>query len=216
MKFRSMKNEITEKINSLVYHSSLEEAHVQHLFALARKLIEEAPIADRVNYSLLKFYSDWTLHSEIDRSREGALVVARIHTVILDHLKRTDNSNMADDLTAALSLNETREQLNALISKSGGDTDLFSKAKWSEIIPILAEIISRCILKIGNHSRLSHILQLVKSKPLKGTSVVEELSIIKIPSTTFNASAPKEELTYCFLINTTDTTKFVTPLTKIN
>lgn len=211
-----MTEEIIEKINSIAARLSLEEAHVQHLFTLARKLIERVSVGDRPNYAVLKFYCDWTLHSEIDRSEVGALVLSRIHKIILDNLRKTDNSGMAHDLTNALSLNEARTQLNTLIFQSGGSSNVFSITKWNEIIPILAEIISRCTLKIGSHSKLLKILQLIKSQPLKGASVVEELSIVKIPGVILNPNASREEVTYYFLINTSDTTKFVVPLVKAN
>lgn len=209
-----MTHEILEKLGKLGSRHSLEESHVQHLFALARKLIERSSSNDRTNYALLKFYCDWTLHSQIDRSEEGALVLARIHNIIHTHLRKSNNSDMANDITAALSLEKVREQLNRLILKTGGSRDTFSKARWNDIIPILAEIISRSILKIGRTSRLSKILQMIKSKPLKGTSVVEELSIIRVPSDFFGASDKNAEITFCFCINTTDTTKFIIPLMK--
>ena len=126
--------------------------------------------------------------SPVHGSKEDALVLARIHDVIHAHLKKSDNSDMVADITAALSLEKVRQQLNQLISES---LETFNKARWNEIIPVLAEIISRNKLKIGRTSRLSKILQRIKSKPLKGTSVVDELSIIKVRSDCFGASKKK-------------------------
>lgn len=84
--------------------------------------------------------------SPVHGSKEDALVLARIHDVIHAHLKKSDNSDMVADITAALSLEKVRQQLNQLISES---LETFSKARWNEIIPVLAEIISRNKLKIG-------------------------------------------------------------------
>jgi len=211
-----MISEIVEKLNNAVSHSPLEEAHVQHIFTLARKLIKKVTSTDRNKYSLLNFYCNWTMHTEIDESEEGALVLARIHRIILDQLKKSDNSSMADDITAALSFEQLRTELNALISACGGNHETFSQTKWDEIIPILAEIISQCPLKIGKKKYLSKIAQTIKSQPIKGTSVVEELSIIKVSSITFNPNASADEITYCFCIATTDTTKFVTPIMRVH
>jgi hypothetical protein len=208
-----MTNEIVEKIEKISIKNELEESHVQHLFTLSRKLIERIPKSDRHHYSLLKFYCDWTLHSKVDRSEEGALVLLRIHMIVFDNLKTHDNSKMAQDLGLALSLNETRLQLNHLISQSGGGSDIFGVDKWDEVIPILMEIIFHCSLKVGNDSRFSQIHQAIQATPLKGTSVVEELSIIKMPN--IPAFNQREGFTYCLLILTTDTTKIIAPLLTI-
>lgn len=209
-----MTDEIIVKLDYIASHQ-LEEARVQHIFTLARKLIERLPDVEHINYALLKFYCDWTMHSQIDKSKEGALIISRIHDTILDHLSRKDNTDMADDLSRVLSLEELRNQLNNLISRSGGNGETFDKPKWNEAIPILMEIISQTTLKIGKFPWLSKILAKITSQPLKGTSIVEELSITKIPSLLINPKADKGDITYCFFINTTDTTKFIIPVTKV-
>jgi len=212
-----MKDEILEKLVAIKEKPSLEESEIQHLFVLARKLIERQPETDRANYALLKFYCDWTLHSEIEHSKEGALLLSRIHSMILTHLKKTDNSSFASDLTTTLSLENLRNQLNNIIYKSGSSTDIFTRQKWAEIIPVLAEIISSCPLKIDTkHKTLSKIKQLIQAQPLKGTSVVEELAIIKIPNQykIFDRHQSETALIFCFMIKTTDTTRFITPIIK--
>jgi len=208
-----MKSEIIEKINSIVSRTPLEESHVQHLFTLARKLIEKTSEIERKHFSLLKFYCDWTLHSKIDNSKEGALIVAGIHNTMARHLKLDSNESLINDLNSVLSFSKARDQLNKLILESGGEPNLVSLEKWTEIVAILAEIISHCPLEIGKNPRFSQILKSIHARPLKGTSGVERLSIIKIPKTTFDQTASADEITFNLLIDTTDTTKFVVPLT---
>ncbi|MFZ1720806.1 MAG: hypothetical protein WAU28_05715 [Candidatus Moraniibacteriota bacterium] len=207
-----MKPEIIEKINSIVSRSPLEESHVQHLFTLVRKLIEKMPETKRKYFSLLKFYCDWTLHSKIDNSKEGALIVAGIHNTIARHLTLDNNESLINDLNSVLSFSKARDQLNNLILESGGKPNLVNLEKWTEIITILAEIISQCPLEIGKKPRFSRILKSIRARPLKGTSGVERLSIIKIPKTAFDQTASANEITFNLLIDTTDTTKFVVPL----
>jgi len=212
-----MTSEILDKLEKIKQTDKLKESDVQHLFVLARKLIERQSENDRVNYAILKFYCDWTLHSSIEHSEEGALLLSRIHSIILTHLKKTDNSSFAVDLTATLSLENVRNQLNQVISNSAGYSDMFTTKKWAEVIPILAEIISQCPLKMDTKiKKLSKIKQLLQIQPLKGTSVVEELSIIKIPNQFkfLDQHQPETSLNFCFMIKTTDTTKFITPLAK--
>lgn len=209
-----MKSEIIEKINDIISHTSLDEAHVQHLFTLSRKLIEKTPEVKRKKFSLLKFYCDWTLHSKIDNSKEGALIVARIHDTIYSYLKLGSSKGLTNDLNSVLSFSKVRSQLNNLIFKSGGSRGIVSLKRWNEIVIILAEIISHCSLEICKKPKFSKILSAIHATPLKGASVVESLSVIKIPKNAFDKTASSNEITFNLLIETTDTTKFVVPLVK--
>ncbi len=209
-----MDDQFLEKINRIAA-SPLTEAEVQHLLILTRKLIERVPQTDRPQYALLRFYCDWTVHLGIDRSAAGAEILARIHELTADHLQKKDNSSFASDLSAALSLNEVRIELNNLIERFDRAPNIFGDAKWRDVIPILAEIISLCPLKISPKNRgLQALYRAIRTRPLKGTSVVEELAVVKIPSTTFNQKAPENEITYCLMLTTTDTTRIVTPLVR--
>lgn len=212
-----MTDEIIEKLRTLQQKQTLEESRIQHLFVLARKLIEKQPQNNKVHYALLKFYCDWTLHPGIEHSEEGALLLSRMHDTILIHFKKTNNSSFAKDLTTTLSLENVRNQLNELIFKSGGSPDMFTRQNWEEIIPILAEIISHCPLKIDiKYPKLLKIKQLIKSQPIKGTSVVEELAITKILNKHqfLDSRKSETEVIFCFRIKTTDTTEIITPLTE--
>jgi len=208
-----MNDEIIAKINGIAATTPIDEAHVQHLFTLVRKLTERVPEAHTSSYSLLKFYCDWTVHSKIDRSREGALVIQRIHNTILNSLSDTIE-DVASELTATLSLSETRNQLNDIIHQFGGSQNTFSEIRWNEVVPILLEIISHCELEIGSSTKLTKTQKAIQAKPLKGSSVVTTLSIIKVPTAMFGLNAPKEQKTFCMLINTTDTTKFIVPIIR--
>lgn len=92
---------------------------------------------------------------------------------------------------------------------------MVDEAKWCMIVPILMEIISHSPLKIASkRSKLAKWYRSIRSRPLKGTSVVEELSVVKVWSAMFNEKAPSGEITYCLMLNTTDTTKIITPLIR--
>jgi hypothetical protein len=202
--------EIGTKPRSLPY-PPLTEAEVQQLFTLTRKLIERVPKIDFDQYALIKFYCDWTLHSKIDQSAEGSKLLERIHDIIFRHLKKTDNSDLASELTTALSFDTARAELNKLIAWHGGQAEIFSQDTWNkEVLPELVEIISSSPVRINSKSIT--ILKSIRNKPLKGTSVVKELDLIKIPSSTFNVKAPENEVMFFMCITMTDTTKLVVPL----
>jgi hypothetical protein len=70
----------------------------------------------RVEFFLLKFYCDWTMHPDIDRSPTGASILADAHNIIADHLQKQDNATLKAELNAALSLDTVRNQLNELLA----------------------------------------------------------------------------------------------------
>ncbi len=208
-----MNDEILNKIAGLIA-GPVNEANVQHLFTLARKLVGRAPKGDRKHFSLLKFYCDWTMHPDIDRSPAGASILADAHNIIADHLGKKDNTTLVADLTAALSLNTVREQLNDLFAYFGGPPAI-DEVKWATIVPVVAEIIAHCPLTIDpNNRQLASTLKAIRSRPLRGTSVVEELMVIKVPSKTLDPQASANEITYCISLKTTDTARFVSPLLR--
>lgn len=218
-----MKDEIIEKIERIIIRIisargrslsfPLTESEVQHFFVLVRKLIEKVSKSDKNQYALINFYCDWTVHSKIDRSKEGAKILTQIHEIIFEHLKKKDNSTLASELTSALSFDLARVQLNKLISRFGGKNDIVEPSFWNkEILPILAEIISKSPLRIKSSPRFFTMIQYIRSKPLKRKSVVEEIAIVKIPKKIFYSEKGNDEIIFFMLITTTDTTKFLAPL----
>lgn len=207
-------DEVVAKITAIAEVPNPSEANIQHLFTLARKLVERVPEADRPNYGLVKFYGDWTVHSKIDRSRIGAGVLQRVADIVFDQMKKTDTDKMVRDLTDALSFEKSRQQLNALVARFHGPADLFNADDWRRVIPILAEIISSTPLAIAKENRFKAFLNAIRAKPLKGTSVVEALELVKVPTSVFKKDAPADQITFCIKIETTDTTKIVVPLAK--
>lgn len=213
-----MDNEIVQKIENIA-RGKLTESQVSHLFVLARKLIERIPKQNRSNFSLLKFYCDWTVHSEIDRSEAGAQVLERIHNIIYNHIKKKDDTNLLPELGAALSMSTVREQLNQLVNQYrtlnvyDKNQNLFSEIKWRELLPLWAEIVSHIPLRINRkYKYLRSILDAILRHPLKGTSVVDEIKIIRLPREAFPTSKIEHQQIFCFMITTTDTTHIIAPL----
>jgi hypothetical protein len=208
-----MNNDIINKISALIA-GPVNEANIQHLFTLARKLIGRAPKGDRKQFSLLKFYCDWTMHRDIGHSVAGASILADAHNIIADPLQKKDNTTLMADLTAALSLNMVRDQLNNLLAYFGG-APAIDEAKWAAIVPVMAEIIAHCPLTIdpGNR-RLAPTLKAIRSRPLRGQSVVEQLMVIKVPNKPLDPKVAENEITYCISLKSTDTATFVSPLLR--
>ena len=206
-------DEQVAKLEAIAQNPSVSEASVHHMFTLGRKLVERLPDADRSNFALVKFYGDWTVHTKIDRSKVGAGVLQRVADIVFDQMKRTDTTTMTRDLTDALSFDRTREQLNELVVRFNGPPDLFTPGYWRRIVPTLAEIISSVPLTIAKDNRFQAFWNAIRAKPVRGTSVVEQLAVIKVPANGFAPGIPPVE-TFHIMITTTDTTKIVAALVR--
>lgn len=213
-----MKHEILEKIRTLLQKSVLSESEVAHLFSLLRKLIEGLSESTRQKFGLLKLYCDWALHLVVDRSMQGAEVLEKIHSVVVDHISRKDNSAMAKDLSDALSLHEVRDLIKELLREvDSGNQDEISEIQWRGVATALAEIISRCPLKFSPKRHKTFIqriwaIPIQKKNKANETAVVEELAIIRIPKSTFFPETSSREEAYCVMLTLSETTRIIAPL----
>jgi len=213
-----MTNELLAKIRRILETRAPSESDVHHLFSLSRKLIEQLSLlSKKKNFALLAFYSDWTVHSNIDRSFEGAILIERMHAIINDHMKRDDNSAISGDLTAALSFDETRIQLSNLIREfDPGTTFSIDRVCWRPIVIQLIEIISDCPLKIGStHKLLKSVRERIAARPIKGRAVIDQVAIVKFPRTIFYPKAEQGDFIFCIELTLSDTTRIVAPLTPL-
>lgn len=177
-----MDDEIIAKIQRALATSTPEEAHVVHLLSLARKLIERVPAIQVRQFSVLKFYCDWSLHSKIDRSETGGTLLAKLHDIVRADLDSPgDIRTFVAELGRALSLDQVRNDLNAIVHQFGGQQEIAGTGKWRSMVPIIVEIISNVPLTNGGgSSRLKAIAQGMQSRPLRGsTSVIESLAIVR-------------------------------------
>ena len=78
------------------------------------------------------------------------------------------------------------------------------------------EVISQTPLKIApKNARLKKLDAEIRAQPIKGTSVVEEVSVVKVASSTLKKDAPTGEITYCMQLTTSDTTKIIAPIARV-
>lgn len=127
--------------------------------------------------------------------------------------RKTTTARFYRRISRAFSLNDARAQLNAALSHFGAAVETIDEVTWKRVVPLLLEIISHVPLKISpKNKRLVALRQSIRARPLKGASVVEELSVIRLATSMFGTNAPLGHVTYCLQVTTTDTTRFVTPV----
>jgi hypothetical protein len=211
-----MDDEVVGKIRGVVAGARWREADVVYLFAQARKLIERVTNAERPSYARLNFYCDWCLHSKIDRSEAGARILSRLHGIVVEHMKKTDTDALIVELSAALSLGDVRNELNALVRRYSGEAESVDRAVWRAIVPVLLEVVSQIPLEIGvKNGRLKKLDAQMRARPIKGTSVVEQLAVVKVASSLLKRNAASGEITFCMQLTTSDTTKIVAPISPL-
>lgn len=210
-----MKNEIVEKIKKILAGPAIDESHVTHLFTLVRKLLEQQSVEDRNKFQLLEFYCNWILHHRIDRSEQGAMIVERIHQVVIDHMAKKDNSAMASDLTAVLSFDALGKQLDDFLFQYA-DGQKIETATWIAVVPILAEIISSCPVTISPNRGgiLKQLLEKIRLQPINDRSVVQEVAIVKISSTVYFPNQTPSVGIFCLMVTLSDTTKIIAPINR--
>lgn len=212
-----MTSEIIEKVINILAAPLPSESDVQHLFSLLRKLIEQLPKNQRQAFSILRFYCDWTVHSKIDRSAEGALVLEKLHAAIITNMHTQNNEKILADLSTALSLDTAMYQINSLIrtSNSSAISPVMNREKWKIIVLRLLEIISNCPLRIDSSRRgFAAVIARITANPIKGNSVIEEVAIIKVLKSVFGQT-PANETIFCLRLTSSDTTQIVAPLTPV-
>lgn len=210
-----MKNEIIEKIRTILAGPAIGESQVTHLFALIRKMLEGLSRPERDQYQLLGFYCDWALHTRIDRSEQGAAILERVHQVVIDHMTKKDSSTMPNDLSAVLSFDTLGIQLNEFL-RLYADGQKIEETDWVGIIPILAEIISSCPVTISpkRGGALKQFMDRIRLQPIKDGSVVEEIAIVKISSAVFFPNQTPITETFCLKLTLSDTTKIIAPIMR--
>jgi len=210
-------NELLAKIARILETREPTESDVHHLFGLARKLIDSLPQERQTDFSFLRFYCNWTAHPEIDQSAEGAMIVEKMNALISGHMKRDNASEIPDELTAALSLDETRIQLQELIRTFDPEPVLIiDRACWRPIVNQLLEIVSHCPLKIDAKRKwLEPIRERIEATPIKGRVVVEQVAIVKVPSTTFDPKAAPNDFIFFTELTLSNTTRIRAPVQNV-
>jgi hypothetical protein len=208
-----MTNEVLEKIRRIISTASLTESEVQHLFTLSRKLIERLPKGTAEQFALLKFYCDWTVHSQIDRSAEGALVIEKLHSIVNAHMeRRRDNATIPADLSAALSLNAIHTQLNDLLHLFDPEFSI-DYIQWRRIVAQLLEVITHSPLTIaGTKKALMRVRERILATPIKGRAILEQVAIVKLPRSTFYPQTLRNDAVLCIELTLSDTNKIIAPL----
>lgn len=135
-----MKEEIKEKLRIALVEPIEKECQVLYILAETRKLLDRFD-KTKIQFPVLRFYGNWVLHSEIERTEAIGDV--------LDGLEETiKNKNY--DVTKILSFidfESLREEIKSFFEEFNLPCDLFvSGEKWEGFRRLFVDILTDCPL----------------------------------------------------------------------
>src|SRR3989344_7015866 len=116
------------KIEKIVNNTSFEECEVVYLMVLTRKYLEQLADEGKNNFSVLKFFCDWSLHPAIDKSFHAMELLKQMNNLIVDLKATTDAKLIMDEITKVISFSKLRTEFQRFF-KALGVSDSLTKSE---------------------------------------------------------------------------------------
>lgn len=204
-----IKFEIEGKIRKILENEILSESDIFYLFNLSRKLLDQLPSDIKRKFSLLKFYCDWMVHSTIDRSSVGALILEEIQFTI----NETINNGIKiknflplshEDIYKILSLGKAFSEFKEFIELcnltdsnyykqclNNFNISLIHNELGIDFVETVFEILSFSPLTIDpSNKQLKPILERIRIDAVEKRLIVKQIAIIKLTPTQFLPKLP--------------------------
>lgn len=211
-----MKTDIERKIENIVQKENiLSESEVSHLLVLVRKHLERTRDSE---FSVLKFFCDWSMHIEINRSLPALEILRKLNAVI-NELKRTpDNKQLIDRITEVISFQVLKQELTAFFGSIGIQDELFFN-KWRSFVQTYTNIVLDCPLVLPSsprNKRQKLIIKEIVENPIKEGAWVIGFYLTTLRNSFFlGGIKPIKGKSLCLVLATKDTTRIVVPLSKV-
>jgi hypothetical protein len=137
------KPSILQKLNGhLMRHMPpTEECHVLYLMAEIRKVLEHDDSSG--TYPALRFYSNWCVHTHIDRPNKFMTCVAtEIEKEIQTKIATNQSVSAGANLSHFLSMQELKKTLEKFLNDNGISTEVIQEENWKKFKSLLVEIVS--------------------------------------------------------------------------
>ena len=210
-----MEHDIAKKIADLASRQDpLSESEVCHLMVLCRKYLEHLPDEERLRYSILRFFSNWTVHITIDRSQEGLEILKQLNDTLVELAPIASNEIVGGRLTKVLSFRQLRREVGALFERIGArDSIDGDQVRWETFVVHLIEIIRDCPLEVGDTDNMSRrarqLYEAIQANPVKQGCWVVGVAVVEVDYGQFLKGGKNE---ICLQILTSDTTRIVVPM----
>lgn len=211
-----MRVELERKIKELVTaRADLSESEVSHLLTLIRKVLDHAGGNLGVEYQLLRFFCDWSMHISLDRSVPGMKMMLTLNAILREWGDRPLDDEFFELVTRALSFDELRRQMASLF-ESARLSDRLTKNKklWNNFVARLISIVRDCSLELPEHGGKKEIREIreeIIGNPLKEGMWLTGLSLEGVD---LELPAAPPGATLCVVLRTANTTTIVVPVSR--
>lgn len=137
------REEIIEKLNKfLIGHNPLiEECHIVYLMVEIRKVIDHEKSS--VTYPLLKFYSDWTVHTEKDHiTPEIKQMMEEMYKTAEMEIKNPALRKTGSPIMLFAYMDRLGQEMKSFFEKHAIDPSLAQeKNRWLEFVQLLVKVL---------------------------------------------------------------------------
>lgn len=137
------RNQIVGKLDRFLRGSALDpEARAVYLFVEIRKILDHA-YDKKGDYTLLRFYCDWIVHTEKSRNLEHiAPLVEKAYAGVKAEMERgpyppPDRSPVGEFIY----MDALQKEMMSLFGKEGLPGDLFDKQRWAGFVAATVQVL---------------------------------------------------------------------------
>ncbi len=211
-----MKADIKTKIQQIILRQPHSESETAHLMVLVRKYLDQ--LEDN-NFFTLRFFCDWSVHSEIERSLPAMELLKQLNAKIVELKDTPDNDLLRIETTEIVSFKKLKEELNRFFEEIGiEDNYTIDEEKWKIFVVSFVDIISDCPLILSDprkYKKAKEIYDEIVANPIGKGAHVSGLAISYVNDSIFKGDKNLSTgATLCLVLLLSDTTRIVIPLTR--
>lgn len=138
------REEIIKKLDSFLgaHHPISEECHVVYLMVEIRKILDhERNQGETDDFPLLRFYCDWTVHTEKTRITENMrLIMDEVFKDAKSHIEAPAMRQAMSPVMQFAYMDKLKDQLARFLEERGLNTDLVGDG-WISFIGVLVKVL---------------------------------------------------------------------------
>jgi|SRR3989344_6574582 len=175
------KSHIQDWLNIVVQRGRLEKQDIVFLMVQARHLIENR--SDISKYKAIEFYSDWIVHTKLDRPSEIRLTIFRDITNALSKHWKSDSGALPGEVSKIIGLSNLKDELISIFQKNGLNAELYSNYKnWKTIVGALTYFLQNkpLVFPVENKGKFKTFIKEIINIEKPANFWIKNLSIIGI------------------------------------
>lgn len=165
-----MIRDIHIKLSETLSQEKHNEQSVSYVFIEMRKIIEKEKIRD--NFSIICFYSDWVVHSYLDR-KDAQVQLKKIEEIFSGNREVDIKVDLIKAIYPFISFSKLKEELLNFFTKYSLPKNMLDDSNWYDFLDHLINILSDSPLKMKDKDSL--INQFVFKPQLTRGDVIFEI-----------------------------------------